>query len=578
MAACAKCNCILPKKEFLKCSSCKSKFDLDCANVSIQRFINTMDAKHKKSWQCQTCRKLQKELIVPESSHILSSSKKDSSSVESLQQDDLSNFSNNVTIRQPRRALFRSNSCDLLTETECLNILIESTHLSRSTETLTEEVETEIHILKNKLQSTEIELSNTIMENTELKQEISTMSKKIVILTDLCKSPPPKQTKSLLKKKRLSKVTGLLSPSEIPPYEEDIYVTPHSSFMDSLDVSSVSDDKENTAVFIGQECPIQHLKLEIESLQTELGNTREEITRLNKIIKDLESKIICNIEEQHMEKQGGLKLQQKEPNFCECVSKNSKIKRKLIVLGDQQASGIAPRLLNERHRKCLGYINDYDIIGIPKPNAPSAIILDQCSSLGQQLSDNDKLILCIGANDSNPKKLATELSIALRALVKTKVIVVSIRYNPYLNIMKLNEQLLQVVKRFPNCTFLNMSEQFSYTQSYKMNLAISINNEINSVDYNEKYLVNSTVVQSKRFSKLTGNAFHKRTLELNSTSKSLCHNITKPMSPKTNTHGVENKCDSQLCFSNSKHNTSVKSKIHNSKSIHKCNGQQFFRQ
>lgn len=52
---CFKCNKLLPKREFLTCSQCKLSYDLHCANVSIQRFNNTMTQDHKAAWKCMTC-------------------------------------------------------------------------------------------------------------------------------------------------------------------------------------------------------------------------------------------------------------------------------------------------------------------------------------------------------------------------------------------------------------------------------------------------------------------------------------------------------------------------------------------
>jgi hypothetical protein len=53
---CAGCRNKIPNKTYLTCALCKEKYDLDCANVSIQRFCNTMTATHKKEWKCQACK------------------------------------------------------------------------------------------------------------------------------------------------------------------------------------------------------------------------------------------------------------------------------------------------------------------------------------------------------------------------------------------------------------------------------------------------------------------------------------------------------------------------------------------
>lgn len=52
---CAGCNQQIPDRRFLECSLCSCFYDIDCANVSEQRFYNTMTADHKKKWKCPLC-------------------------------------------------------------------------------------------------------------------------------------------------------------------------------------------------------------------------------------------------------------------------------------------------------------------------------------------------------------------------------------------------------------------------------------------------------------------------------------------------------------------------------------------
>ncbi|KAL4719791.1 hypothetical protein ACJJTC_009756 [Scirpophaga incertulas] len=52
---CAGCKQKLPDKQNLKCNHCNKLYDLECANVSVQRFYNTMTPEHKLNWQCQAC-------------------------------------------------------------------------------------------------------------------------------------------------------------------------------------------------------------------------------------------------------------------------------------------------------------------------------------------------------------------------------------------------------------------------------------------------------------------------------------------------------------------------------------------
>lgn len=53
---CAGCLQKIPNREYLACCLCKDKYDLLCANVSIQRFLNTMTVEHKAVWKCDKCR------------------------------------------------------------------------------------------------------------------------------------------------------------------------------------------------------------------------------------------------------------------------------------------------------------------------------------------------------------------------------------------------------------------------------------------------------------------------------------------------------------------------------------------
>lgn len=52
---CAKCLKTVPGREYLTCASCKNKYDLNCAQVSVQRFYNTLTPDRKKQWKCPFC-------------------------------------------------------------------------------------------------------------------------------------------------------------------------------------------------------------------------------------------------------------------------------------------------------------------------------------------------------------------------------------------------------------------------------------------------------------------------------------------------------------------------------------------
>ncbi|KAG7305794.1 hypothetical protein JYU34_009938 [Plutella xylostella] len=52
---CSGCQQKIPNRQYLTCSLCSNHYDIECANVSIQRFLNTMTLEHRKKWKCQVC-------------------------------------------------------------------------------------------------------------------------------------------------------------------------------------------------------------------------------------------------------------------------------------------------------------------------------------------------------------------------------------------------------------------------------------------------------------------------------------------------------------------------------------------
>ncbi|CAH0405202.1 unnamed protein product [Chilo suppressalis] len=56
-ATCAACIKPLPKNEYLQCSCCKAVYDLDCINMSSQRFHSfyALNKDRKNSWKCPEC-------------------------------------------------------------------------------------------------------------------------------------------------------------------------------------------------------------------------------------------------------------------------------------------------------------------------------------------------------------------------------------------------------------------------------------------------------------------------------------------------------------------------------------------
>ncbi|XP_059050822.1 uncharacterized protein LOC131845748 [Achroia grisella] len=52
---CAGCLRTIKDRKYLLCEGCNQFYDLDCANVSEQRFYNTLVDEHRRNWRCVLC-------------------------------------------------------------------------------------------------------------------------------------------------------------------------------------------------------------------------------------------------------------------------------------------------------------------------------------------------------------------------------------------------------------------------------------------------------------------------------------------------------------------------------------------
>lgn len=52
---CAACPQKIKSRQFLICSKCKLTYDLQCANVSLTRFMGTLIGEHRANWKCAMC-------------------------------------------------------------------------------------------------------------------------------------------------------------------------------------------------------------------------------------------------------------------------------------------------------------------------------------------------------------------------------------------------------------------------------------------------------------------------------------------------------------------------------------------
>lgn len=168
--------------------------------------------------------------------------------------------------------------------------------------------------------------------------------------------------------------------------------------------------------------------------------------------------------------------------------------RTLHIFGDQQISGLYEYMIQNRKQNT---IYNYNISSFVKPYSLSNETLKCCNSLCN-LSQNDMVILAIGANDRNPYDIVNALSIALEKLQQTQVYIIQVIKNPFLNEHMINNHIRALVNTYQNCKLLSLNRkmffnkaQYLFTNNYNRYLyevSLILNYEINSENYNSKFL------------------------------------------------------------------------------------------
>ncbi|CAH0751234.1 unnamed protein product [Diatraea saccharalis] len=214
---CTKCKRCLPKKEFLACIQCKSTYHLECVNVTVQRYYNTMTPERRRSWRCDTClEKRRKANFVAQDNNKTIISPQATSSPRSCNRfstpqskdnigiiENISTQTRNITHRRKHTNVvvtensFESLSVDYEEEDTIPDSSPESTNaLNRSCPDIrslniterVKELECKVANLTEKLASAEQEIVNLLSENGSLKEINTRQENKILQLKTICGS------------------------------------------------------------------------------------------------------------------------------------------------------------------------------------------------------------------------------------------------------------------------------------------------------------------------------------------------------------------------------------------------------
>lgn len=168
---------------------------------------------------------------------------------------------------------------------------------------------------------------------------------------------------------------------------------------------------------------------------------------------------------------------------------NKNTKPKILIAGGQQLTGLASALISSRRETCY---QEYDILSVTKPYAPSEEILQSCKYIED--APGNYVILCIGEHECNPYRLITNLSKTLQSFQKTNFVVINVTKNKCLNEKMLNNLIHNICYNFSNCIFLNIPKYFQYNKKVCLSeYCKRINYILDMQYYKEHFLSNNKI-------------------------------------------------------------------------------------
>lgn len=368
----------------------------------------------------------------------------------------------NITLR--KKTIRKETSYESL---PCINnssLLSEDSNLMRSLPDLStvqnDEIITElrntIDNLNLKLECADNEIDKLILENKALRQTTTDQDIKIKELIKICsstsKSNSAKSSKQKLLKRRINFTTNGLDNSltmDNTSYQSPSF--PPNMIMEENSLPPrPSTSRCNHQVFS---------KSDLDKPHQETGT--------------VESRVKQHIEPTHSLTRP---TSDNKSSTLSMIGSSGKI----MIYGTQQCSGLASKLIGSREGTKP---EKYLVSSITKHYAKSNEVLKGCDSL--IMSEKDKIILCVGENDTNPTDSLAELCYVLKKLQNNTVFLLKVVNNRYLNECMLNKQFKLICNIFPNCHFVNLTGE---TGDLLQETCESLNYKIDCMDYNEKFL------------------------------------------------------------------------------------------
>lgn len=455
LVICYKCKKHVDIKTTALCSICNHRYEPDCIGYP-EKTYRMMDQESKKNWKCTTCIK-NKKLVNSDSSNITLRNKKKLTNKTSptVQEDNEVKKHKSIDESQTQDSHiltdYNTSSESYCTPTKMLKSLDGTLSGPISDLVSLSEMKDTMSQLTAKLECTQNELDNKILENNDLQRQVNKLTAEVIVLKSLC------QTSSI------TEDTSRCSIKKRPSSAHCITSTP-SSPLNYSNVDCFYDDRTLS------------LKKNISDLQQQLEDAKLEISRLTKQIETLTQYLHNKSEVSSL-----TMIPPRNSTTPTYTTRERKREhepgRNLYIYGTQQCVGLASALMQSR---CNTKYEKYRVFAETKPNAKCYDVTQNC--IRRILNPDDKIVICVGENDHNLKQVLSQLEVVLETFYNNRIIVLNVNSSHFLNTSKLNNGIKNLCKKFKKCHFLN-KHYFKLSE-----ICNSINYVIDCNDYDEAYL------------------------------------------------------------------------------------------
>lgn len=472
LVVCQKCKKRVDVKKTALCFVCKNRYELDCDGYPEQTY-RLMDQESKNRWRCKLCIKKMAS-CSKDASNITVRKKPVVPTTESSPDTQTKPSINQLSSIQDSHVLTDyDTSYDSDTSPNVHSKSVDGTTTNISS---LSEMQDTIVQLTAKLETTEHELENSILENNDLNKQLTKLTTEIKILKTLCHSSTMIESSPINNDKKKK----------------------HSRFSQNVSSTPSSTRVRDYASHASHQC----LQQKIINLEKNLQNAKDEIKRLTTQIQLLEHSLCSKPKPEWTLKPLNLSTKDITSHLQQRIPEKT-----IAIFGAQQCVGLAAALQDSR--KSTQY-EKYGIFAHTMPNANSDTIVKCCTKAN--LKPEDKIIICLGENDRIVGSVLTQLKNVLTLFHKNSIIVLNVLRNDHLNVKKLNNSIKNLCKHYKNSYFTNS------TYSGAPDIRKSINYIIDCEDYDRKYLnpveIRKILVSSKLsfLSKTKSNAPKKGTI------------------------------------------------------------------